>query len=568
MEEFLKLDIKKKFYYFMVMAALLLIMVIPVIMATTEKNVESNDIVLDDRWTVTVNDKVYKDVTLSKFRFDMCDRGDILTFEHIIPRYDTTDDPTINLYSIHAAVKVSVDNEVIYQYGQERYREKKLLGYGRHFIPLAKNQMGKKLTIEMHISENNAFDGQQPVIISDGRKFISKDIAGKRFNLAISMFLMVFGVIIMILSMLMLKSSVNFIQTFCIAMFSFLVGCWTLCNMDLIEYFTPDLLVKTYMEYMTFYVLPLPFTYYFRDRLEEKGFPKWLKIYFKVLIILEIAFVAFTYTMQFFNIMHLPSFLSGVHVLMVLALLFIVFINIWARKNSQDSINSVMVGFAIAVILTVIELVRFNVNKYFLGFSQNQYSSTTCFAVLIIVISLLVDYGKKISQTLYRIAQQQLFKQMAYMDELTGLANRRKCEECMKELETHTEKYCILCFDLNLLKKINDTYGHEKGDELIKRFADVLREVYSLYGITARTGGDEFVAILNNVSVKETEKLISDMLILIETKNKEEDILKLSTAYGYAMSDEVADSNPHIIYKLADDRMYEYKKKSKMGRND
>ena len=568
MEEFLKLDIKKKIYYFIVMAALLLIMVIPVIMSTTEKNVESNDVVLDDRWTVTVNDKVYKDVTLSKFRFDMCDRGDILTFEHVIPRYDTTDDPTINLYSIHAAVKVSVDNEVIYQYGQNRYQENKLLGYGRHFIPLGKNQMGKKLTIEMHISENNAFDGQQPVIISDGRKFVSKDIAGKRFNLAISMFLMVFGVIIMILSMLMLKSSVNFIQTFCIAMFSFLVGCWTLCNVDLIEYFSSDLLVKTYMEYMTFYVLPLPFTYYFRDRLEEKGFPKWLKIYFKVLIIAEIAFAAFAYTMQFFNIMHLPSFLSVAHILMMLALLFIVFINIWARKNSQDSINSVMVGFAIAVILTVIELVRFNINKYFLVFSKNEYSSATCFAVLIIVISMLVDYGKKISQTLYRIAQQQLFKQMAYMDELTGLANRRKCEEYMKELETHTEKYCILCFDLNLLKKINDTYGHEKGDELIKRFADVLREVYSLYGITARIGGDEFVAILNNVSVQETEKLISDMLILIETKNKEDDILKLSTAYGYAMSDEVADSNPHIIYKLADDRMYEYKKKSKMGRND
>nr|WP_317351767.1 GGDEF domain-containing protein [uncultured Agathobacter sp.] len=568
MEEFLKLDIKKKIYYFIVMAALLLIMVIPVIMSTTEKNVESNDIVLDDRWTVTVNDKVYKDVTLSKFRFDMGNRGDILTFEHVIPRYDTTEDPTINLYSIHATVKVSVDNEVIYQYGQDRYQENKLLGYGRHFIPLGKNQMGKKLTIEMHISENNAFDGQQPVIISDGRKFVSKDIAGKRFNLAISMFLMVFGVIIMILSMLMLKSSVNFIQTFCIAMFSFLVGCWTLCNMDLIEYFSSDLLVKTYMEYMTFYVLPLPFTYYFRDRLEEKGFPKWLKIYFKVLIIAEIAFAAFAYTMQFFNIMHLPSFLSGAHILMVLALLFIVFINIWARKNSQNSINSVMVGFAIAVILTVIELMRFNINKYLFGFSKNEYSSKTCFAVLIIVISLLVDYGKKISQTLYRIAQQQLFKQMAYMDELTGLANRRKCEEYMKELETHTEKYCILCFDLNLLKKINDTYGHEKGDELIKRFADVLREVYSLYGITARIGGDEFVAILNNVSVQETEKLISNMLILIETKNKEDDILKLSTAYGYVMSDEVADSNPHIIYKLADDRMYEYKKKSKMGRND
>ncbi len=66
------------------------------------------------------------------------------------------------------------------------------------------------------------------------------------------------------------------------------------------------------------------------------------------------------------------------------------------KKNSQDSINCVMVGFAIAVILTVIEIARFNINKYFFGFSQNEYSSTTCFAVLIIVISMLVDYGKKI----------------------------------------------------------------------------------------------------------------------------------------------------------------------------
>lgn len=568
MEELLKQDLKRKIYYFMIMIVLLLIMVIPVVMATTEKNVESNDVVLDDRWTVTVNDKVYKDVTLSTFRFDMCNRGDVVTFEHVIPRYDTTNDPTINLYSIHATVKVSVDNEVIYQYGKERYRENKMLGYGRHFIPLPENQMGKILTIEMHVSENNAFDGQQPVIISDGRNLISKDLAGKRFNLAISMFLMVFGVIIMILSMFLLKSSANFIQTFCIAMFSFLVGCWTLCNMDLIEYFAPDLLVKTYMEYMTFYLLPLPFTYYFRDRLEEKGFPKWLKIYFKALITAEIAFAVLTYALQFFNIMHLPSFLAGAHILMVLALIFIVLINAWSRKNSKKGINSVVVGFAIAIILTAVELARFNINKYILGFSKNEYNSTTCFAVLIIVISLLVDYGKKISQTLYRLAQQQIFEQMAYMDELTGLANRRSCEEHLKELEKSSGNYCILSFDLNLLKKINDTYGHEKGDELIKRFADVLREVYSLYGLVARTGGDEFVAVLDNVSAEETEKLISDMLGLMEQKNKEDAVLKLSAAYGYAMSDEIQDSNPHTIYKVADDRMYECKKKSKLGRND
>ena len=51
MEELLKQDLKRKIYYFMIMIVLLLIMVIPVVMATTEKNVESNDVVLDDRWT-------------------------------------------------------------------------------------------------------------------------------------------------------------------------------------------------------------------------------------------------------------------------------------------------------------------------------------------------------------------------------------------------------------------------------------------------------------------------------------------------------------------------------------
>ena len=271
MEEFKKLNLRQKTISFIVMFVTAIIMIVTFMYMTSADRVDSNEIELDDGWDVTINEKEYHNVTLSKFRFDMCNRGDVLVLKHVVPRYDTIMLPTLDVYTIHSAVKVYLDNEVIYMYGQKLYEEKKLLGYGQHFVSMPYGEECKWLKIEMTVSEDKAFDGVGTVRILDGNSSLVKNLSGKRLTLSITMFLIVFGVIIMVLSMLMLKRSLNFIQTFCIAMFSFLIGCWTLCNNDLIEYFTTDLLMKSYLEYMSLYMLPLPFTYYFKDRIDEKG---------------------------------------------------------------------------------------------------------------------------------------------------------------------------------------------------------------------------------------------------------------------------------------------------------
>ena len=99
--------------------------------------------------------------------------------------------------------------------------------------------------------------------------------------------------------------------------------------------------------------------------------------------------------------------------------------------------------------------------------------------------------------------------------------------------------------------------------------------------VNLSVGGDEFVVIMDDISSKQIDKLISQMLSVMEELNKERTDIKLSAAYGYAMSNEqfseqelmgrqqmLPDSvNPHIVYRIADDRMYEYKRKSKLGRN-
>lgn len=173
---------------------------------------------------------------------------------------------------------------------------------------------------------------------------------------------------------------------------------------------------------------------------------------------------------------------------------------------------------------------------------------------------------------------------MAYMDELTGLGNRRMCEKKLTELEekemSSDSMYAIVSLDLNFLKHTNDTYGHEKGDELIKNFSDVLSNVFDLYGTVTRTGGDEFVVILDDITEETVKSLLAQMLEQMEEKNKSESEVILSTAYGYAMKGEiplkqeqnekinlkVVDIGPRAVYRIADDRMYENKRKSKLGR--
>lgn len=584
MEEFKKLNARQKVISFIVMFLITVTTIAVFMSMTSAKRVDSDEIELDDGWSITINGKEYDNVTLSKFRFKMCNRGDVLTLRHIMSRYDNISLPTLNVYTIHSALKVYLDDEVIYTYGQRLYDENKLLGYGNHFVNMPYGANSKWLTVEMTVSEENALDGVKAMKLMDGNSAMIKDLSGKRVNLSIAMFLIVFGVIIMVLSMLMLKRAVNFVQTFCIALFSFLIGCWTLCNNDLIEYFTTDLLMKSYLEYYSLYILPLPFTYYFRDKIDARCTPKWLKVYFWGLVVAEIVYIASAVILQETNLVHLPQILVGSHILMILAIVLILAISVIDITVKKQRPTVVMIGFLIAIVIVIAELIRFNIDKYITGFANNVYSSDTCFAVLIIVISMLVDYGSKTSKLLFENAQKAVLEQMAYMDEITGLGNRRMCEKKLTELEekemSSDSMYAIISLDLNFLKHTNDTYGHEKGDELIKNFSDVLSNVFSLYGTVTRTGGDEFVVILDDITEEKVKSLLAQMLEQMEEKNKSDSEVILSTAYGYAMKGEiplnqeqnekielkVVDIGPRAVYRIADDRMYENKRKSKLGR--
>ena len=104
-------------------------------------------------------------------------------------------------------------------------------------------------------------------------------------------------------------------------------------------------------------------------------------------------------------------------------------------------------------------------------------------------LRLLVDLAASIEQT---ITQRARLDRLASRDTLTGLRNRRGLHELIGETRDCTVMVC----DLDDFKQINDRYGHDTGDLVLARFAEILREHTREADIAVRLGGDEFCVIL------------------------------------------------------------------------
>lgn len=569
MSELVRNKIFRKIVYIALMFGMIFFMVLPVYRELKENVPVCNKIELDSGWNLNVDGKYYNDVTLSEFSFDMCNRGDVIEMTNKIEADEEINNAILRLYSIHSVVEVYVDDELVYEYGGKRFSEGKMIGYGINFVNMPDDYLNKMIKIRLTVTEDEAFDGIQAMYIAEGSQIVRNELSQRVTTIMICMFLVLFGIIVMGLSIFMMAKDNNFINTFCIAVFSFLIGCWSTCNNDIISYFVEDNITKVYVEFLTLYALPIPFTYYFHDRVREEGNPFWLEGLFWILIAVEVAFTATAIISQALNIAHYPELLKACHLIIGGVLVLIVSINFLDIINKRQQRGGVAIGFLLALFAVVAELVKYNLSKYIWGFTDNSYNNSVGTAILVIVIGLLIDYAQSVSTTLYKDAQQNLLIKLAYADELTGLSNRRYCEDKLEEFNETKTPYAVISLDMNYLKKVNDSLGHEFGDALLKRFGDMLKEVYGEKGIVGRMGGDEFIVILPEMEERNVNNLIQNMNIVMKEKNKENPQLILSTAWGLAMSTECYDDyDSHSAYRIADARMYENKRNSKMGRKD
>lgn len=161
--------------------------------------------------------------------------------------------------------------------------------------------------------------------------------------------------------------------------------------------------------------------------------------------------------------------------------------------------------------------------------------------------------------------QANVYRQIAYTDALTGIGNRAAFEEKILELQNALGNYqSIWCIsaDVNDLKYVNDHLGHAKGDELIRGAASVLKDVSYQQDSLYRTGGDEFVLFLTDIS---DEEMAGWRSYFDEALNKYNQLHenKLFIAAGYDSLRKNGHDTIHDLISRTDRIMYEEKNRMK-----
>lgn len=147
---------------------------------------------------------------------------------------------------------------------------------------------------------------------------------------------------------------------------------------------------------------------------------------------------------------------------------------------------------------------------------------------------------------------------LSYRDLLTGLYNRRFVEEEFARWQASPREFSIavIVADINGLKMINDVYGVQEGDNLLKRAARMLVKNCRKTDIVARWDGDEFLILLPRISEQEVEKIIER--IKSECSQEKDEKIPLSMAFGYAVKKKPVGSLNQIV-REAEEMMYRVK---------
>ncbi len=152
-------------------------------------------------------------------------------------------------------------------------------------------------------------------------------------------------------------------------------------------------------------------------------------------------------------------------------------------------------------------------------------------------------------------------------DELTGLANRRGFDQALQDASTSGQSYAVFFLDMNGFKAVNDSFGHDAGDELLVRSAQRLAACVRPSDVVARLGGDEFALLVNGAVDQVAARGLADKLAAAIAAPFDLDVtggeVRVGVAVGYALSEEVG-NDPSELLRGADKAMYRDKVRSKL----
>lgn len=344
-----------------------------------------------------------------------------------------------------------------------------------------------------------------------------------------------------------LETNKNLIMLGC---FAIIIGLWKLTDNSVIYLLIPNVQALYMVPYLTLHLVSAPFVLFVKELYYNKDSKIWY-----IPILTEFASLTVTLCLQLFNILDMRQMLWAIHIelIMTVAVVFGMLIYEVRKKGMNVRMKRNLTFLVICLVGALIDIAVYYI---FRGMSEKMLGMLG----FVIYIFAQGAYSIRDAKDLMNFGKQaRTFEQKAYHDQLTGLYNRMAYADYIGREDYSPEHNIIIVFDLNNLKKCNDTLGHEKGDIYIKECASLIQETFQDIGRCYRMGGDEFTVLLEQASLSVCKKRLQRLQEAVVERNKKNPEIDMGIACGYELFDTRIDHDISDTYRRADKKMYHEK---------
>lgn len=512
---------------------------------------------------VTINGMTYENVSLSEFSFEGTKKGDTIVAQIRLPDTEVIG-AMIEFRVYHSVVKVYLDGEKIYGFGEESAAKGLMVGSGTHFVSLPADYQGKILEIGLDITEDDAFTIFGDVNFQSQLGIIENYIQKNFFQILASVFMIGIGIMLVGIIIIMGNVSSEYRELIWLAGCCVSAALWIMSSTGIIQFLISDFRVVAYIEYLSLDFMLFFFLIFVFGQHQDNR----VKSIVGILAGVTAVFIVLSLVCDYMGTAHLPQFLSAFHVLAFVTVCITITASFIRWLHNKDSAEGILLkGIVTMLVVLSLDMFRFNAQKYLPKYFYDLNISVLPIGIIIFIASMFAMYVTKMMKSVTENIERQTLMQLAYTDVLTGVPNRAKCESMMNLFDETIDEYTLYNFDLNDFKKVNDTYGHSRGDRLLIDFAKTAEKVFKNKGFIGRMGGDEFLGLVDSGSEEQAENLMRDLLEELDKINEKnrkykkssEEECDISVSYGYKIKHSKDQSSVWDVYKAADKKMYQYK---------
>lgn len=513
---------------------------------------------INEGWTVTVNDKTTENVNLEEFFFPAAQSGDEFVLSRTINEELTQ--PLLQVRVYHAVIAIFLDTEELFSYGDSYNEEGRMVGSGYFWVPLQPEAKDKTLTILCRVTEKNAFTSFETIYLGEAEDIILYFFHERLPELMVASFLLLIALYGFIFTLFRKKKRREEKMLMSLSGVAAVVALMITGSTGLLQILSQNYYVHSLIEFSSLFIAPIPVLLFVFNLVTQNKNKKIIGVCLTGTAVFSLVTMVASY-IGLYSFQSVLTIYQGIIVIDFLIVVICAFLE--ANRSKSKAELTFLIGTVLSVTLTILDIIRFNVEKYIRA-GETTKTEVVALAALVAVSTMIISYIQRAVETYHLDMEKQILYRMAYTDTLTGLNNRAYISEQLEKWDEDRTIYTLIYMDLNDFKEINDRFGHAVGDDALQQFAGILKDVFDKNHLYGRIAGDEFVAAVTENSAETPEQKIKELYSKTGEFNKNsEKKYQLDFAAGYVSKSEFSELSGWELCSRADGRMYENKKKMK-----